>query len=214
MSRVLVSDLVSEVRHPHKFRWLVVACFDVQDGEAFCIDYRVRLLPEGLGVRELRSAIRAAESVSSEQLPEGMPIPGGGLPVSVLRVASPSRLAAKASEKVRNRRVRGSEVSRALDEFAAAHTPKRGRPPVMGLLEKLIILESVEAAYGEGRTLENVAEDHLMSRGAVRDLVSWARNDAKPQLFTKAGPGRRGGRLTPEGRAILAKLSQGESHDK
>lgn len=69
--------------------------------------------------------------------------------------------------------------------------------------EKLAVLQSVEAAYAAGRTLDDVAADHLLSRSAVRDLVSWARKDASPPLFTSYGPGRRGGELTPAARRML-----------
>ena len=54
-------------------------------------------------------------------------------------------------------------------------------------------------------TLDQIAKDVHLSRSALRDLLSWARNDAEPRLFTNPGAGRRGGRLTPEARALLKK---------
>jgi hypothetical protein len=53
--------------------------------------------------------------------------------------------------------------------------------------------------------LDEVAAKHHMSRSAVRDLLSWARGDAEPVLFTNYGPGKRGGELTPAARAMLKK---------
>ena len=208
MSRVYVHEVVSEVSPPHRFRWLAVAAFDVEDGEAACVDYRVMLLPEGASVRQVRDITTAATDTSMSPVPDGQPIPGGGLPLAVLREASPTRLARKAAAKVNTRRARGADVSRALERLADSDKPKPGRPPVMSLLEKLKVLEQVEQAYASGKTLDTVARDALMSRSAVRDLLGWARHDADPPLFTKAGPGRKGGRLTPEAKALLERLGE------
>lgn len=97
--------------------------------------------------------------------------------------------------------------SRARHVFAA---PERrpGRPPQRGLLEKLHILADVEAAYESGGTLADVADRHHMSRAAVRDLLSWARKDATPQLFEGITPGRKGGGLTPAARDLLSRMRQ------
>jgi hypothetical protein len=196
------------VSAPHRFRWLAVGAFDIRDGEAVCVDYRVMLLPDGASVRQVRDATVAAKDCSMTQVPEGMGIPGGGLPLAVLREASPARLAAKATAKVGERKARGADVSRALEQFAGAGKPKPGRPPVMSLADKLQVLQRIDEAFTNGETLETVARDMYLSRSSVRDLLSWARHDANPALFTKAGPGKRGGRLTPEAKALIQKLGE------
>lgn len=206
MPRIYVTELVDDVSTAHRFRWLVVAGFEIDDAQAACVDYRVMLVPPDMGVRQLREAISTATSASDQQVPNDIPVPAGGLPLSVLRVASPSRLAEKARAQVVKRKARGADVSRVLQQFGEGARPKPGRPPVLALGEKLRVLAAVEDAYETGGTLEQVAHNMAMSRSAVRDLVAWARHDADPPLFTKSAPGRRGGRLTPEARALIERM--------
>lgn len=212
MSRVYVTELVEEVHSPHRFRWLVTAAYEVNDGQAACVDYRVQLLPTNASVRTLRDIGNAAIDSSHALVDDDVDVPGGGLPSVVLRVASPSRLARKAAAKVKSRKARGGDVSRALAQFTGSGRPRKGRPPVMPLGQRLRVLQAVETAFAKRENLEDVGKQFAMSGSAVRDLLSWARHDADPPLFTSPGPGRRGGNLTPEARAIIEQL--GESHDK
>ena len=202
-------------------RWAVVATFVGIDGaEPRCVDYRVRVVPEPpaaatptpamwsivAGGRVLRAMEAAAITADeAEQLGE---VPAEGIPRRVFEQASQARLLAKGRAAVQRRPDRHGETARALLERP---TNKRGRPPVRSLGEKLRILADVEAAYeGDGRTLADVAGEHNMSRSAVRDLLGWARHDADPPLFVSYGPGRRGGHLTPQGRAMLDQLDNEE----
>lgn len=208
MSRVYVTELVDDVRSPHRFRWLVTAAYEVNDGQAACVDYRVQLLPADAGVRTLRDVGNAAIDSSRALVADDVEVPGGGLPFVVLQRSSPSRLAGKAVARIKARRARGYDVSRALEQFTGSGRPRPGRPPVMPLGERLRVLQAVETAYANGETLDAVGEQFAMSRSAVRDLLSWARHDADPPLFTSPGPGRRGGNLTPEARAIIEQLGE------
>jgi hypothetical protein len=149
-----------------------------------------------------RDAIPPAEA---ERLGE---VPAEGIPRRVFEQASQARLLAKAQWSVERRPDRYTDDVQAI--LSAQERPRRGRPPVRSLADRLAILSAVEDMYeaGDGRTLADVADEHHMSRSSLRDLLSWARHSHDPPLFTSPGPGRSGGRLTPHGQALLTELEQ------
>lgn len=207
-------------------RWVVVATFvGVGSSEPRCVDYRVRVVPaidlwdrptteHDTQVQYRRSADEIAQQLAAvaitpaeaAQLGE---IPAEGIPRYVFEEASQARLLATAREKALGRFPNWYGFSEDARVFLAQQSrPKRrGRPPVRSLGEKLRILADVERLP----TLQAAADAHAMSRSAVRDLVSWARHDADPPLFTAYGPGRRGGELTEHARALLAQIEQESS---
>jgi len=193
-------------------RWLVCAVFvDVNGSEPRCIDYRVRVIPKmpskgaaDWAARRVEEELRA--DVEDRERPEIYVLaettaPAEGIPRRVFEQASQTRLLAAARSKVKTAPgTVGADVELMLDRQTK---PRRGRPPVRPLGEKLHILVDVEHAFAAGRTLQDVADTHHMSRSAVRDLVAWARSgDGGPVLFTK-WPGRRGGELTQAARRLL-----------
>jgi hypothetical protein len=125
----------------------------------------------------------------------------------VFEEASQSRLLVKAREMIRKN---PTMVNAAIADFVDRQSRARvGRPPDRSIAEKLAILDAIETAFADPeQTLDSVAAKFYMSRSAVRDLLSWARREADPRLFTGAKPGVRGGKVTPEGRALLKKVSK------
>lgn len=207
---VTVTDSVQD--RAGRPRWVVVATFvGVDGGEPRCVDYRVRVVPEGPdGGFHFHAYARVMvameeQAAGPEDVAELGSIPAEGIPRYVFERASQTRMLEKARAKVERQPDLVSENAAQL--LARQNKPRRGRPPVRSLGEKLRILAAVEAAYAAGRTLQDVADDHFMSRSAVRDIVAWGRSsDSGAQLFTGTTPGRRsGGRLTDEGRELLRK---------
>jgi hypothetical protein len=205
---VVVQDLVMD--RNGRPRWAVIAVFvDVHGSEPRCIDYRVRVVPEKpsnfAAVRAGHVVLRELEKDTRGERPADfvaaeLSAPTEGIPRRVFEVASQARLLAKARTSVKRRPDRYTAGTRQMLKDA----PRRiGRPPVRDIQEKLRLLAAVENAYATGVPLATVAKEHTISRASLRDLVAWARHDARPQLFTTFGPGRRGGELTPAARAML-----------
>lgn len=190
-------------------RWVVVAKFvGVEGSEPRCVDYRVRVVPEvpkkriaaGLGRRIARLMMDDANSDREGLWEAGeSSAPAEGIPRRVFEEASQTRLL----ELARERANRGHVDPSVKDLLTSPAGRRRGRPPVMPLGQKLRILRDVETAFATGGTLQEVADLHHLSRGSIRNLLAWARSDAKPQLFEGTTVGRRGGRLTPAARALL-----------
>lgn len=223
-----VSEIVFD--REQRPRWAVLATFVGLDGAGpRCVDYRVRVVPAGAsGASGVIAAHQVLHALEQQTIPgadaESLgTIPPEGIPRYVFERASQTRLLEKARRKTRvdaGRIASAGErpgveyfpAPRALHpDVAALLAPpvgKPGRPPHRSLAEKLRILARVEDAFVEGRPLESVARDVTMSRSALRDLLSWARKDASPRLFTSSGPGRRGGGLTDEARALLAEIEK------
>lgn len=213
---VTISHLVEDPSE-ERVGWAVVAAFVRGPlGEPVCVDYRVRqvkssaegslrnLDPRSAGLRNGQRTVKALEEHAQDEWPGEGPYSRKGIPRYVFEEASQQRLITKARRLLD---LRPAAAPKARHVFAA---PERrpGRPPQRGLLEKLRILADIEAAYESGATLANVADAHHMSRSAVRDLLSWARKDANPQLFEGITPGRKGGRMTPEARELLERLGE------
>lgn len=195
--------------------WMVLGVFLLTDGgEPTCVDYRVRAIPD---VRDFAAWVPAMKDLAESmqrQAVELLPPPphSGGVPGYVLRRASQAVLLREARDTL----ARSPDLRTRLSDEAAAVLAgvgrvKAGRPPVRGQVEKLRILRMVEEAFAEGRPLSSVATAAHMSPSSLRDLLSWARHDASPRLFTALGPGRKGGALTFEARAILDQLEKVES---
>lgn len=199
------------LKQPHVVPgWLVVGLFVMSDaGEPTCVDYRVRAIPNTRAMGEwhgLVKQITASMMGDYATLPPANPTPGG-VPRYVFEEASQMRLLTGGRRTVKRAARRGRQVdARVKAMLAAADQRKPGRPPVRSLPEKLRVLAEVEIAYEVGESLDRVAHKSAMSRSALRDLLTWARHDADPPLFTSLGPGRRGGRLTPEARALLDEI--------
>lgn len=205
---VTVSDLVMD--RQGRPRWAITAVFvDVDGSEPRCIDYRVRVVPEqataSAALRAAHVVIRELEQDTErgrprEYLAAELSAPPEGIPRRVFEKASQARLLAKARAQIKRRPERVSAAARRLLQGQERTV---GRPPVRSLSEKLALLAAVERGYAEGVPLEQVARQHAVSRSALRDLVSWARHDARPQLFTGTTTGKRGGELTPAARALI-----------
>ncbi|KRB45001.1 hypothetical protein [Terrabacter sp. Root181] len=204
--RLTISQAVKD-RRGH-VRWVVVGTFVGVDGsEPRCIDYRVRVVPEmdsvemSSGVAKQLAILLADDAEQDRSLYRAaeQSAPSEGIPRRVFEEASQTRLLEMARDLVRRGRVEPVEL------LTRQERPRRGRPPARSLGEKLRILESVERAFASGHTLDDVAREHHLSRGSVRNLLAWARTDAEPQLFEGTTPGRRGGRLTPAARTMLEK---------
>lgn len=214
MPESVAFDVVHQVldRRTRVPRWVVLASFiGIEGGQARCIEYRVRVVPDqpsraeavgaAVGVEQELSRDAANPDRNIAWLDAASSGPAAGIPRYVFEEASQARLLEKARLLARTLPEQ-PEAVRALLERETK--PRRGRPPVRSLREKLEILVDIEDAYAEGRTLADVASDHAMSRSAVRDLLGWARSsDSGAVLFTGGGPGKKGGRLTPTARALL-----------
>lgn len=197
--------------------WLVVALYVKTDvGEPVCMDYRVRAIPDTHKKGEwLEAADQLIRSMSGDHtaLPEVAPTPGG-VPRYVFEEASQQKLLDGARKALaKPTRVEQGRSVRAAKAFLAAGRRRPGRPPERGLAEQLRILAAVEELYATrqkpgGPTLDDVAKAHAMSRSSLRDLLTWARNDASPRLFTPVRQGQRGGRLTDEARALIAAIEE------
>ena len=197
-------------RTTRKPRWAVAATYVTgQRGDPVCIEYRVRVL-RGDGnselLRNLHLTLNAMEDHATDELAGDGPFPDTGIPRYVFERASQGRLLERARRSLDRNPKRREKLTAESRALLAAPAHKPGRPPRRSMLDKLRILEAVEAAQDAGETLEDVAGRFDMSRSAVRDLLSWARRDAAPRLFTASGLGRRGGRMTPDARAMLRDL--------
>lgn len=190
--------------------WAVVATYAMgAQGDPVCIEYRVRAL-RGNTSRDLlvnlHLTLNAMGGQATESLAGEGSFPALGIPRYVFEAASQGKLL----EKARAMLARNTDKRGALSEEAWAllspPTRKPGRPPIRSVAEKLRILAAVEVANVEGVNLEDVAAQFHMSRSSLRDLLSWARNDATPRLFDASGQGRRGGHLTPEARSMLDEI--------
>ena len=193
-------------------RWAVIANFTKgESGTPVCIEYRVRLLrgstAEELDRNYVQTVNRMLANTDKDLEGEG-DFPPIGIPRYVFEEASQGRLLDHIRDMFESGQALAPDETRAL--FAEPGR-KPGRPPQRSLHEKLRILAEVESAQGEGRKLEDVASQVHMSRSALRDLLSWARHDASPQLFTAVGRGRGGGRLTEVARRRLEELDRGEA---
>ncbi len=193
--------------------WVVIGLFiPAEDGEPACVDYRARAVPN---THRLHDWTWAAEALSDSmtadfgRFPITVPTPGG-IPRSVFERASQTQLLKAARETLKHSAYYQDNLAQdARSLLAASEQRKTGRPPSRGLPEKLRILRDVEDAYETGvPPLNDVAKKWLMSRSGLRDLLAWARHDATPRLFTSLGHGRRGGRLTPEARAMLDEIER------
>lgn len=191
--------------------WAVMAQFVVgPTSEPVCVDYRVRQVKRET-VDPLDTFKDTIAAMSEEPLsgwPEGGTYSSKGIPAYVFREASQAKLIEEARQFIAQV---PTDVSDTAKRALAAPERKPGRPPSRSLLEKLQVLAAVEKAFREGRTRSDVAKTFHMSDGAVRDLLSWARRDHQPQLFTGTTQGRRGGAMTPEGRELLQQLENGVS---
>jgi hypothetical protein len=215
---ITVADLVPD-RTTNQIGWAVVAAFAVGPlGEPVCVEYRVRAVRLGREYQDFGDDLVNALQNGTQQL-ETMsgsahdnwagsgPFGPKGIPRYVFEEASQRKLIESArSQLERSAPHVGAVAAAFLAETAPTRKP--GRPPQRSLLAKLSILEDVEESYTAGTTLEVVAAKHHMSRSAVRDLLSWARKDAEPPLFSATQPGRKGGSLTPEARELLSKLRE------
>ncbi|HXH78181.1 hypothetical protein [Nocardioides sp.] len=207
---VTVSSDVMD-RRTGRVGWAVVAAYVTgEHGDPVCVEYRVRQVRRGErkfdDVVNLHRTIHAMEDHAEQGIVGEGPFDPVGIPRYVFEAASQGRLL----DRARANLARGGRSTEGLStEAKALLTPpahKPGRPPQRSMLVKLQILQAAEKAHAAGQTLEDVAQQFHMSRSAVRDLLSWARRDASPRLFTGAGQGRRGGEMTPEARAMLSQI--------
>jgi hypothetical protein len=89
---------------------------------------------------------------------------------------------------------------------------KRQGRPARDPLEALRQCAAVEDGYARGLTLDQIADGVGTSRSKLKGALDWARQQ-DPPLFTTPGRGRRGGALTPEGRALLTELGGADQEE-
>lgn len=190
--------------------WAVLATFTVGErGDPVCVEYRVRVVRgENMSerLRNLHQTLDAMERHATDGLAGAGAFPDSGIPRYVFEQASQGRLLEAARAKLQRDDTFREQLSDGARALLAPPAHKPGRPPKRSMADKLRILAAVETADDLGRTLEDVAGDFHMSRSALRDLLSWARRDAQPRLFTARGQGRGGGELTAEARAMLREI--------
>ncbi len=227
MDPVVVTDFVRD-RRTGEVAWVVVAAYlRGASGDPVCIDYRVRQVGRRDGAEmPPDETVDLMERLGKHSTEPAAPTPleasEKGIPRYVFEEASQTRLLERGRQRLArlekfeqlNPQLTTLEISGAERDMLTPATRKSvGRPPQRSLGEKLEILAAVEAGGEQGRTLEEIAGDFFMSRSALRDLLSWARRDASPRLFTGRGQGRAGGQLTPEALAMLEqarKAARGE----
>ncbi|WNM28444.1 hypothetical protein RN607_05435 [Demequina capsici] len=215
---VTVTELVDD-RRDGRVRWAISATFvSAETSEPRCIDYRVRVVPRAthkigdlpLAIETVDNMRGAAMSVADARgLGE---FPSAGIPGYVFEEASQARLLAKARDWVATEPERFSiEVANLIRRTPVDRGGKvrRGRPPSMSLHRKLLVLEDVERGYAEGTTRAEIARRNLISESGLRNLLTWARKSADPQLFTDDGAGKKAGRLTPAARQRLMEGTDG-----
>lgn len=184
-------------------RWLVeVAYASEPDGGLLPVDVHVRLLPPDASYHDKAWAGRVI--TKADELLGLDPLPPGGLSRRMLTQVDLSagqrgvRAAASATARLTGKR------SPVLDRLARGSRPRTtGRPPSRSQAEVLRLLLATEEGLARGDTLAQVASANALSRESLRDLLSWARHDARPALFTNPGRGRRGGHLTTYARELL-----------
>lgn len=232
-----VTELVADPT-TGRVTWVVVAAFvEGPQGDPVCVDYRVRQVRPSDGARnEERSALLNAQMLDARMRTHAAddeiaeigtgPFSGKGIPRYVFDGSSQVQLIERVRRAVaahdeggdtRSPRVSfegdsglPSRVPPKSTREAFALPPKRaGRPPARSLEEKLRILSAVEKGYRGGKTLDAIAREFEMSRSSLRDLLTWARRDAVPRLFTGAGQGRKQGALTPEARELVKRFEEG-----
>jgi len=189
--------------------WLVGGLFlPADDGRLTCVDYRVRAIPNLNDMEwalKTWPAMRSAMTQQHGELPPPTVTPGG-IPRYVFEQASQVAMLKVAQEKAADSDyVMTAEVRGLLLSDGRKRT---GRPPARGLAEKLRILRDVEEAFTASESLKGVAARWCMSRSGLRNLLSWARKDSSPRLFTNPGQGQRGGSLTPEAHALLDEIER------
>jgi len=228
---VTVGEVVND-RKSGRATWAVVAGYVIgPQGDPVCVEYRVRQVASaGSDAVAIVDAIYLAEALETQCKDAALSVPSHpsprGIPRYVFEVAAQGRMLDRARKRLAliddqharddAARGRGEDVRIVRREVAAdarallaASTGRRiGRPPQWSLAEKLHILSAVERATVQGRILAEVAAEFHMSRSSLRDLLSWARRDANPRLFTARGQGRGGGELTAEARALLAEIDR------
>lgn len=211
-SLITVTDTVFD--RQGKVRWVVMGTFVGLDrSEPRCVDYRVRVVPEtepGARMLALGRLMQAMEDnvIGVEDAASLGTIPPEGIPRYVFEQASQARLLTKARATVERKPDKHAASTRralARQVLNRQGEVRTGRPSTRTLGQKLRILADVEAAYLAGgiRPRATVAEQHYMSEGALRDLLTWARHVANPPLFTNDGRGKRSGKLTDVARAML-----------
>lgn len=239
MEPVALGVLVASKGEPWVFRWAVTATFVTgPHAEPICVEYRTRQVNGPKPTYQDGEPVVRRMLAQSEGWGPMDEVSPRGMPRYVFERAAQQRLADMVRHTA-NPRPGDSDAPSVIvgdpDEatpevvwvgitgfpdpafdantdavFPEAPVQKTGRPPARPLVERLRLLAAVEEAFEKGRTLADVAADHHVARTTVRDLLSWARRDAEPQLFEAVTPGRRGGRLTPAGRAMLERLNEQE----
>jgi len=206
---VTVSSEVFD-RTTHMPGWAVVATYAMGvQGDPVCIEYRVRALRGGNShelLVNLHLTLDVMAGHATESLVGEGAFPSAGIPRYVFEAASQGKLMEKARASLARNSAKRDALSDEARQLLAPPARKPGRPPVRSVAEKLHILAAVEVANSAGVKLDDVAAQFYMSRSALRDLLSWARNDASPRLFDASGRGRRGGHLTAEARTMLAEI--------
>lgn len=201
---------------PHEFPeagWVVAATFIAEgSAEPRCVDYHVRALPhrsDFLDQLRVRNAVHdqvASQLMGVDEIEALGEFPPGGIPGFVFQEASQARLLDIARARVASEPAKYEPIAtEILRRVPVSRSGKmsRGRPRARTTGETLAILLDVETSYAAGETRARVAERHHMSDSSLRDLLYWARKVSEPALFTDPGRGKRGGRLTPEARALL-----------
>lgn len=214
MEQPHIVTITSEVRDrtSRRVAWGVMAAYVANEhGDPVCVEYRVRQIRGASSAERLQNlhlTLDALEEGATTDLAGSGEFSAVGIPRYVFEEASQGRLIDKARRFIERGSPRVTGVTAEAKTLLQGRERKPGRPPQRSTLEKLRILLAVEEGIRAGQTLQDVADAFHMSRSAVRDLLTWARRDSDPRLFTARGQGRAGGELTPEARVLLTALER------
>lgn len=141
-------------------------------------------------------------------------VPAGGLPVRLLKNLRVTDFVTSYRQGVQTLAEHGAlnspnkavaEHLRAIADAAKRPAVGRGRPKADPYVH-LTRLAALDAAYASGKTQANAARSLGISAPTLQATLAWARQQ-DPPLWAALGRGR-AGRLTPHGRAVVARAQK------
>lgn len=133
------------------------------------------------------------------------------LPTKLVRTHTPTRHAAGAYDYVQRRAARGrattSEVMLGLAATDTRTTPHRaGRRRARSLAFDLGVLETIEATWADGGTLEQAATAARVSRNTAKEILRAGRHSGYFEGTSQGSRRLESKRMTAQGRALLEEL--------
>ncbi|MFJ4631273.1 hypothetical protein [Streptomyces sp. NPDC088847] len=191
-------------------RWAALVTYVPASGELVPIEVVVRLLPADF------PEDAPEDPALFPATADGSDVPAGGLSQRMLnsvrleagRKKLEGLITGDAGQMPDHVRARLREV---FGEQLTGRTAGPGRPR-RDPLEVLRACLAVEQGTPDRKTLDQVAAELGVDRPWLKEALNWARRQ-DPPLFTTPGRGRRGGALTPEGRALLAELGGADQEE-